>query len=73
MDCVVTYIELMCSLAKHGEELEVLSAQLRRLHKEEAWDQVGAVLAEFHAKNKEFQKVDDAIRLYDPLQVPSTP
>jgi hypothetical protein len=72
MDCV-TYIKLVRSLAELTDALEALSDKLVRLEGEEAWDLLRAVLAEYNAKNVEFRKIDDAIRLYDPAQVPSTP
>ena len=73
MHTCITYIKLVGSLARHTAELEALSDKLEGLQAQQAWEDVRAVLAEHAAKNEEIQKIDDAIRLYDPARVPSTP
>jgi hypothetical protein len=59
------YVELVRSLAEHTDELEALGDRLERLQDQEAWDDVRAALAEYTAKNLAFQRIDDAIKLYD--------
>ena len=73
MDDCVTYIKLVRSLAVVTDELEALSERLVRLQGEKAWDLLRAVLVEHRAKDMEYQKIDDAIRVFHPTPVPSTP